>query len=158
METESIVNCSHEDYLQILSDLEDFWGSNRTAAFHHPMFIHEFGDTAFVIRQQEKVIAYLFGFISNKDQTGYVHLIGVRENFRKKGLGKQLYEHFMEHLRHHGISEIKAITTPTNENSIRFHTKLGMTLSGNPNELGIPVVRDYSGPGQDRVVFRMLIQ
>src|SRR5688572_17613225 len=128
MEIEPILNCSHEDFLQIVSEVEDFWGSNRTLALHHPMFIKEFGDTAFVIKQHDKVVAYLFGFISQKESLGYVHLIGVRQGFQKKGLGKRLYGHFIEILKQKGIYEIKAITTPTNEKSIEFHFCLGMTI------------------------------
>jgi len=155
METGPILNCSHEDFLQIVSDIEDFWGSDRTLAFHHPMFIHEFGDTAFVIRQDTKVLAYLFGFISQKENLGYVHLVGVRQDLQRNGLGKRLYRHFIDKLKQKGIFELKAITTPTNERSIEFHSRLGMTMLGLQNEKGINVVDDYSGHGQHRVVFKL---
>jgi hypothetical protein len=94
MEIEQIFNCSHEDFLQIVSEIEDFWGSNRTLAYHHPIFINEFGDTAFVIRQNNKVAAYLFGFISQKENLGYIHLVGVRQDLQKKGLGKRALQSF----------------------------------------------------------------
>ena len=155
MEIEQILNCSHEDFLQIVSEIEDFWGSDRTLAHHHPMFINEFGDTAFVIKQSDKVVAYLFGFISQKERLGYVHPIGVRRDFQKKGLGKRLYAHFIEILKQKDIYEIKAITTPTNEMSIKFHSRLGMTMLGLENEKGIKVVKDYSRVGQETVVFKM---
>jgi predicted GNAT superfamily acetyltransferase len=157
MEIEPISNCSHEDFLQIVSEIEDFWGSNRTLAYHHPMFINEFGDTAFVIRRNNKVVAYLFGFISQKENLGYVHLVGVRQDFQKNGLGRRLYSHFMDILKLKNIFDLKAITTPTNERSIEFHSRLGMTMIGLENEKGIKVVKDYSGIGQHRVVFKMQI-
>ncbi len=155
MDPELILNCTTEDFLQIIADIEDFWGSNRTLAYHHPMFVHEFGNTSFVIKDKDRVIAYLFGFISQKEPCGYVHLIGVRNDFQKKGLGTKLYNHFMEILKQQNIYEIKAITTPTNEKSIKFHLHLGMTMMGIENERGIKVIKDYSGTGQDRVVFKM---
>lgn len=158
METGPISNCNQEDYLQILSEIADFWESDRTLAFHHPMFIHEFGNTSFVIRHNGKVIAYLFGCLSQTENTGYVHLVGVRKEFQQKGLGKRLYQHFMALLKNKNIHELKAITTPSNEASILFHTKIGMTMTGNQNESGIILVKNYSGPGQDRVVFKMTIQ
>ena len=154
-EAEQISNCSHSDFLQILTDIEDFWGSNRTLSYHHPMFINEFGNTAFVIKVNDKVVAYLFGFVSQTAQTGYVHLIGVRQHHQKKGLGKMLYGHFMEYLRAIGVQNLKATTTPTNEKSINFHLKLGMEMTGVENDNGIKVIKDYSGAGQDRVVFKM---
>lgn len=158
METEPITICSREDYLQILSEIADFWGSDRTLSFHHPIFIHEFGDTAFVIRKEGKVIAYLFGCLSQTENAGYVHLVGVRKNFQNKGLGKCLYNHFITLLKSKNIRELKAITTPTNKVSILFHTRIGMTATGTKNETGIPIVKNYSGSGQDRIVFRMKLQ
>ncbi len=57
----------------------------------------------------------------------------------------------------HGCNKLKAITTAGNQTSISFHKKIGMRLIGERNENGIEVVRNYSGPGQDRVVFEMEI-
>lgn len=155
METAPIINCTYPDFLQILTDIEDFWGSRRTLSFHHPMFVNEFGNTAFVIKNNEKVIAYLFGFLSQTEQTGYVHLIAVRQSHQNKGFGKQLYRHFIEFLKNIGIQNLKAITTPTNEKSINFHLGFGMQMTGIETESGIKLNKDYSGLGQDRVVFNM---
>ena len=64
-----IEKCSTTDYNQILTKISDFWGSDRTLSVHHPMFIHEFGNTAYVFRENDKVVAYLFGFISQTSLT-----------------------------------------------------------------------------------------
>lgn len=159
METEQISNCNHSDFLQILTDIKDFWGSDRTLSYHHPMFVNEFGNSAFVIKNKNDnlVIAYIFGFISQTEETGYVHLIGVRLNHQKKGIGRKLYGHFIEYLKKHGIQNLKAITSPINEKSIKFHLGIGMEMTGIENDNGIKVVKDYSGIGQDRVVFKMKI-
>src|SRR5690242_10958992 len=109
-----IENCTQSDFHEILTDISDFWGSDRTLGVHHPMFVHEFGDTAFVIRDNGKVIAYLFGFLSQTEKTGYVHLIGVRQSFQNRGLGTLLYEHFASLVKKKGCVKLKAMTTPTN--------------------------------------------
>jgi GNAT superfamily N-acetyltransferase len=158
MEAEPIFNCNYSDFLQILAEIEDFWGSNRTLSYHHPMFVNEFSNTSFVIKNNKNVIAYLFGFISQTEQTGYVHLIGVRQNHQNKGLGKLLYRHFIQYLKNIGIQNLKAITTPTNEKSINFHLSIGMQMTGIETENGIKVIKDYSGLGQDRVVFKMKLE
>jgi GNAT superfamily N-acetyltransferase len=152
-----IETCKKADFDQILADIADFWGSDRTFQFHHPIFINEFADTAFVIREGDKVTAYLFGFFSQAEKTGYVHLIGVRTNFQKRGLGKKLYEHFIAVAKAAGCEKIKAITTPGNQDSIDFHRKIGMNLLGTENENGVKVVKNYSGPGLDRVIFEKYI-
>jgi hypothetical protein len=44
----TIERCTLEDYAQILVNLTEFWGSERTRGLHHRMFVREFGDSAFV--------------------------------------------------------------------------------------------------------------
>jgi RimJ/RimL family protein N-acetyltransferase len=148
-----IQHCTKGDFDQILTDIADFWGSDRALGLHHPMFIYEFGNTAFVIKNNDKVIAYMFGFFSQTEKTGYIHLIGVRQSFQGKGLGKQLYDNFTVLAKRQGCCKLKAITAAGNNNSISFHKKIGMRLTGEINEDGIEVIKNYSGPGQDRVVF-----
>jgi GNAT superfamily N-acetyltransferase len=149
--------CTQADYEQILRDIVAFWGSERTLHLHQPMFLHEFGNSAFVIREGSIVAAYLFGFISQTEPVGYVHVIGVRDTYQRRGLGHRLYERFIAFAKAHGCTAVKAITTPTNRQSIAFHLRLGMEMIGTPNAEGIPVVENYSGPGQLRVVFRKAI-
>jgi GNAT superfamily N-acetyltransferase len=148
-----IENCSHQHYLYILENIEDFWGSDRTLAFHHPMYVYEFGNTSFVIKEKDEIIAYLFGFISQTEPVGYIHLAGVKQKFQKRGLGSKLYTHFAAIASQHGCVRLKAITTSTNETSIGFHKKIGMKMLGEKNENNIEVIKDYSGKGMDRVVF-----
>jgi GNAT superfamily N-acetyltransferase len=88
---------------------------------------------------------------------GYVKFIGVRQSHQNRGIGRRLYEHFAEFAKAKGCTELKAITSPGNKVSIAFHRHIGMKLEGKPNTEGVPVVKDYSGPGIDRVVFRKKI-
>jgi GNAT superfamily N-acetyltransferase len=152
-----IENCTVSDYNKILENIADFWGSDRTLSVHHPMFIHEFGNTAYVIKENNKIIAYLFGFLSQTSPTAYVHLVGVHKEHQNKGFGSKMYKHFINHAKQNGCNMLKAITTPTNQLSINFHRKFGMTLLGNKNHNGVEIIQNYSGPGQDRVVFTMEI-
>jgi len=148
-----ISNCTMEDYDQILAALPEFWDGRDTRNLHLSFLIHEFGDSAFVIRDDGRVVAYLFGFLSQTQPVAYVHAIAVRASARRRGLAQTLYAHFVRFARRHGCTHVKAITTPTNAGSIAFHKSLGMQLLGEPNEAGIPVVPDYSGRGKSRVVF-----
>jgi GNAT superfamily N-acetyltransferase len=148
-----IAACTQQDYDQILDDLRDFWDGRDTRHLHHPMLIKEFGNSAFVIRDGARVAAYLFGFISQTEPVGYLHLIAVRASARRRRLGEALFAHFVDFARHHGCKHIKAITTPPNAGSIAFHKSLGMELLGEPNADGIPVIADYAGRNESRVVF-----
>jgi ribosomal protein S18 acetylase RimI-like enzyme len=153
----AISNCTQQDFTQILDELADFWDGREVRHLHHPMLIHEFGNSAFVIRDGATVAAYLFGFISQVEPVGYVHVIAVRASARRRGLGELLFGHFVEFARQQGCRHVKAITTPSNAGSIAFHKSLGMELLGEPNADGIPVVKDYAGRSEPRVVFRKAI-
>ena len=133
------------DYNAIVNALAEYWGERDMRARHHPMFVHEFGDTALVMRDVSGgVAAYLFGFVA-PTQVGYVHLVGVRADSRRTGLGRRLYSEFEKLARHRGATALKAISIPTNHDSIAFHRALDMSATE---------VADYSGPGQPRIVFR----
>jgi predicted GNAT superfamily acetyltransferase len=148
-----ILTCSQQDYSQILDELHEFWGARDTRHLHHPFRVHEFGNSAFVIRRESQVVAYLFGFISQTEPVGYVHTVAVRMSARRQHLAHQLFSHFVQFARLHGCKHVKAITTPSNLDSIAFHKSLGLQLLGEPNIDGIPMVPDYAGRGSPRVVF-----
>jgi GNAT superfamily N-acetyltransferase len=145
--------CTPEDYFQILDELSEFWDGRDTRVLHHPFLIHEFGNSAFVIRDGSRVLAYLFGFLSQSEPVGYVHTIAVRASARRQRLAQRLFDHFVRFAQEHGCTHIKAITTPSNAGSIAFHKGLGMQLLGEPNADGILIVRDYARRGVPRVVF-----
>ncbi|MDW7733191.1 MAG: GNAT family N-acetyltransferase [Methanolobus sp.] len=150
-----VTNCSKDGFDQIISNITEFWGSDRTLHLHHPTIINEFGNTAFAIKDRDSglVCAYLFGFYSQTEPVAYVHLLAVRNDYRKLGLGRQLYEHFIECAGKKNCLKVKAITRPTNTDSIRFHRSIGMKLVGKDVIDGFNVVLDYAGPGEHRVVF-----
>ncbi|OGN90503.1 MAG: hypothetical protein A2Z70_01150 [Chloroflexi bacterium RBG_13_48_17] len=152
-----ITLCTKNDFDQILMDFVDFWGNERTKNLHNPVLLYEFGNTAYVAREGDKVVGYLFGLFSQTGPVAYVKFVGVRRSCQKQGIGRLLYEHFADYARTKGCTELKAITSPKNKVSIAFHKAIGMELSGEPGEEGIPVMKNYGGPGIDRVVFRKKI-
>jgi GNAT superfamily N-acetyltransferase len=145
--------CTKKDFDQILTDFVDFWGDESTKQSHNPVYLFEFGNTAYVAKEADKVIGYLFGLFSQTAPRAYVRFVGVRQSYRRKGVARRLYEHFIRFAKTKGCKQLKAITSPTNKASIEFHRSFGMELQGEPNKDGIPIIRDYRGPGIDRVVF-----
>jgi L-amino acid N-acyltransferase YncA len=73
-----------------------------------------------------------------------VHLVGIHPDFRRKGVGRILYETFTERCRALGCERMKAITTSGNEGSIRFHDALGWGSSD---------IENYAGRDRRRIVF-----
>jgi ribosomal protein S18 acetylase RimI-like enzyme len=144
-----VTRATPADFNEIMRDLVDFWGSERTRGMHNAMYVHELVDTSYVVRGGGKVIAYLFGIIAEPRRVAYAALIGVRGAYKRQGLGQHLYARFEADARSRGCTRLTAVTDPSNERSIAFHTgKVGMRHW---------VVKDYGGPGQDRVLFEKAI-
>jgi ribosomal protein S18 acetylase RimI-like enzyme len=155
----NVLKCSKDDFNQILDNFECFWGENdserlhKLKILHHPILIYELGDNAFVIKKEDLVIAYLFGLFSTTEPLAYVQFIAVHSDYKRKGLATALYQYFSQKAFENKFKLLKAITTPGNQDSINFHKSICMNLLGQPNNDGIRVIKDYAGPGQDRVVF-----
>lgn len=152
MQAVTIERCTRTDFLDIREDQIAFWGSDRVLPIHHAMLIEEFGDTAFVVRDGPTICAYLFGFFAQTGRYFYVHLVAVRDTHRGRGFGRALYAHVDQLARDAGLTAIKAITQPSNTDSIAFHRALGFELTGDGEEDGLPCMSDYAGRGRHRAV------
>jgi GNAT superfamily N-acetyltransferase len=126
-----------EDLVTVAEEPHEFWGERDLPALHHPLLVHEFGETALVIHDDGggRVIAYL---------CGYIHLVAVREGHRRAGLARALYERFEAIVRERDAVALKAFTQPSNTRSIAFHRSLGFSATD---------TSDYAGPGETRTVF-----
>ena len=142
------------DFDRIVEVIDHWWGG-PIGTFAHPIFFYELGDQALVIEQGTDMIGFLFGFVvppvgpptatpSDVTRTGYVHLVGIHPDYRRRGVGRQLYDRFVSECRAARCLRMKAITTPGNEGSIRFHVALGWNAQD---------IEDYAGPGRRRIVF-----
>ena len=118
------------DFIYIKTNLREFWGDRYPVieSLHHPIVIHEFGETAYLIRSKDQIAAYLMGMLPQTSDTAYVHLIAVKPEFRKNNCGKALYKHFITCAKSLDFKKVKAITRPSNILSINFHRKIGMQL------------------------------
>jgi GNAT superfamily N-acetyltransferase len=81
--------------------------------------------------------------------TGYLHLVGVHPDYRRRGVGSILYQTFEEDCRTLGCTHLKGVTTTGNEASIAFHLATGWEATQ---------IDDYAGPARPRVVLRKTLQ
>ncbi|HKQ71792.1 MAG TPA: GNAT family N-acetyltransferase [Polyangiaceae bacterium] len=134
------------DYDLIVQVIDRWWGG-PTSALAHPIFFYELGEMGRIVEDDGVMVGFLLGFIARSGQggdVGYVHLVGIHPDHRRRGVGRLLYEAFEEDCRKTGASRMKAITTLGNEGSQVFHQVLGWDMSE---------VEDYAGPGRPRIVF-----
>ncbi|MCZ7683279.1 MAG: GNAT family N-acetyltransferase [Sandaracinaceae bacterium] len=133
-----------EDFDYVVSVLDRWWGG-PSGERAHPIFFYELGEMALIAEEGGEVLGFLLGFLApTQPPVAYVHLVGIHPDHRRRGVGKDLYEHFTRRARAAGAERIKAITTVGNEGSIRFHEALGFAVREDP---------DYAGAGRSRVVF-----
>jgi GNAT superfamily N-acetyltransferase len=153
-----IEGLSPPDFLRIIDEIENYWGDDRTRALHHPMFVHEFRDTAYAIKIGDLVAAYMLACVAGGGRYGYIHLVAVRGSHRRRGLAALLYRNFFDDCRARRMRLVKAVTTPQNAFSLGFHRHQGFRLFGETIEHGVPVIKNYAGHHEDRVVmFRRLV-
>jgi GNAT superfamily N-acetyltransferase len=134
------------DYDLIVQVIDRWWGG-PTSALAHPIFFYELGNQARIVEDDGVMVGFLLGFIANSHlsgSVGYVHLVGIHPDHRRRGVGRLLYEAFEDDCRKAGVSRMKAITSLGNEGSQIFHQALGWDMVE---------IEDYAGPGRPRIVF-----
>jgi GNAT superfamily N-acetyltransferase len=143
MQTRRITKADFDRIVEVI----DHWWGGPISTFAHPIFFHELGGHALVVEQGDLMIGFLLGFVARPEggkPTGYVHLVGIHPDYRRRGVGRLLYNTFVTECRAAKCVRMKAITTLGNEGSIRFHVAQGW------NALEVD---DYAGPGRRRMVF-----
>lgn len=152
-------NIRESDYHPIISVIDEWWGGRQMADMLPRLFFVHFQTTSFVIEANDRLLAFLIGFISQSHpHEAYIHFVGVNPEFRKQGLGERLYNHFFEVVRQQGCVYVSCVTSPVNKGSIAFHTRLGFSAQPGDEEIdGISVKSNYDGNGQPRVVFNKKI-
>ncbi|PRH76998.1 GNAT family N-acetyltransferase [Streptomyces solincola] len=123
------------------------------------VFLQSFSGTSLVVEDATGVRAFLVGLHSaDHDDRAHIHFVGVDPALRGRGLARGLYAAFFARAAEAGRREVRAATWHRNTGSIAFHQALGFSLDTSESELdGLPVHRDYDGPGHHRVCFRKAI-
>ncbi|MFD4405347.1 GNAT family N-acetyltransferase [Nocardia sp. NPDC058499] len=150
------------DHHMIVECVQRWWGDSRTpeqarelSLLLPKLFLQFFSRTSLVREDDTGITAFLVGFYAadNQDEA-YIHFVGVDPRLRGQGVARTLYEEFFRRAAEAGRREVRAITAPTNTGSIAFHRAMGFELENGDLEIeGLPVHRNYDGPGQDRVCF-----
>jgi ribosomal protein S18 acetylase RimI-like enzyme len=133
------------DHGPALAVVDDWWGGRSMAPMLQRLFFVHFRETSFVAEDAAGLAGFLCGFLSQTfPDEAYIHFVGVRPDRRRDGLGRELYERFFVAARAAGRTIVRCITSPVNESSVAFHTRLGFEST---------IVENYDAPGEHRVTF-----
>lgn len=161
--TVDIRNVRDLDYETAIGLMDTWWGGRHMADMLPRLFFQHFQDTSFVAVEREgdkRIVGFLVGFVSQTHPSeAYVHFVGVHPEYRKRGLGRTLYDRFFEVARGRGCGVVRCVTSPVNKDSIAFHLRLGFRIEPGDatTEDGTPVCSDYDGRGQSRVRFAKVL-
>jgi ribosomal protein S18 acetylase RimI-like enzyme len=127
---------------RLLDAHDRFWNID-TRALHHPVWFHQFGGFgALAMDPAGEDVGYVLGVVT-ADRLAYLHLLAVRDDHRRTGLGSRLARWFDEVAVSTGARVVQAVTRPENTAALAFHGALGASTH---------LSRDHAGPGADRVV------
>jgi ribosomal protein S18 acetylase RimI-like enzyme len=133
-----------EDYDRVVAVIDEWWVRPVSIALPRLFFDH-FWPSSTIAEDEDGLAGFLVAFVSPAlPELGYIHFVGVRPDLRKQGLARLLYSRFEAYARGLGCRELRAVTSPSNASSIRFHRRLGFRVEPVPG---------YNGPGRPMVVF-----
>jgi ribosomal protein S18 acetylase RimI-like enzyme len=148
------------DHPRLVGYIDDWWGGRNLHPVFLRMWFRHFSGTSWVAEEPSgRLVGFLVGFVSpDHPDEAYIHLVATSPNLRRVGLGRRLYERFIEDVRARGVRRVSAITWPGNRVSIGFHRAMGFSPfegPGTQNLYGTPAFPDYDAEGEDRVVFNL---
>jgi GNAT superfamily N-acetyltransferase len=127
---------------RLLDAHDRFWDAD-TRGLHHPVWFHQFGGFGAVAMDPEgDAHGYVLGAVT-ADRLAYLHLLAVRDDRRRSGLGRRLCRWFDQLAVSTGARAVQAVTRPEDAAALAFHGALGATAH---------LSRDHAGPGADRIV------
>ncbi len=151
----NIRNIQPEDYLPVISVIDDWWGGRKMSHLLPRLFFEHFRDTRFIIEQDDQIVAFLIGFLSHSQpDEAYIHFVGVHPDNRKQRLGKTLYKLFFKTVHRRNRTIVRCITSSVNTGSIAYHTRMGFQIEPQDTQKdGISYNANHDGIGESRVHF-----
>jgi ribosomal protein S18 acetylase RimI-like enzyme len=146
------------DHRRLVGQVNEWWGGRRL----HPLFLRlwfqHFCGTSWIAEDGAgTILGFLVGFISpDHPERAHIHLVATNPNRRRRGLGRLLYERFLDDVAARGVRTVSAVTWPGNRVSVAFHRAMGFRIDDGPGTqrlYGTPAYADYEADGDDRVVF-----
>ena len=79
--------CTKSDFDQIISDMADFWGDRnieRLRGLHNPVYLYEFGNTAYVVKEGDIVAVAGVSFLEDGQEVKLMEQKAEKTDFEIK--------------------------------------------------------------------------
>src|SRR5690349_24062590 len=101
------------DYLAVIAVIDGWWGGRPMADMLPRLFFEHFTDTSFAAERDGELAGFLVGFRSqSRPGEAYIPFVGIHPGERGHGLGRDLYERFLEAVRARGGGRVRAVRSP----------------------------------------------
>ncbi len=148
-----------------LSDIHQFIG-NLEGLVQHPVhfyriMIEYFGNSFFVMRNEEKIAGFVWGFVSQTNRDiFFLWQIGVSKEYRGKNVAKKLIEKLIASAGELRVKKIHATVETGNIASCRMFEKQGfnnISKGLTTVENGRQAIVNYYGSGTNQVLYELII-
>ena len=147
-----------DDWERGLAVMPQWWDGRDLRAMLPRVFFEHFRGTSLLAEHEDRLVGFLVGFCcADHGDEAYVHFAGVAPEWRRVGLGRDLYRRFFALAAANGRSVVRAVTAPVNAGSIAFHTALGFSMLPGDTGAGVPVTTGHGRPGDDLVRFQLFL-
>jgi ribosomal-protein-alanine N-acetyltransferase len=90
------------------------------------------------------IIAYALAATSKESQTAWLLSVGVRADWRSRGIGRRITQHAVDSLKESGVKKILLSVEPDNVTAINLYKTLSFSA--------LRTATDYFGPTEDRLI------
>ena len=135
----SLVKLMNND-LFLLSENRDF-SPEKALIRKSPDYETKDGLASFVVAQVDEQTAGFIAYYKKSFNQGYVWLLGVDKNFRRKGIGRKLLLHAIKDLQSQNVSFITIAVRSSNQGALALYKSVGFVEYINEKERQLIILR-----------------
>ena len=150
-------HANEDDQPRIVGLVDEWFGGRRVRHLVVRAWFRHFGSTSWLAEDEAgRPLGLLLGYRSpDRPAEAVVHLVAVRPDHRRLGVGRSLVEAFRGQVEPAGVTAVSALAWPDDPIAIAFFRALGFRPNDGPGSqrlFGVPAFPDHEGDGEDRVV------
>ena len=153
----TITTPSENDFFQIHELIGQLEGLVQHPVHFYKIATKYFGNSFFVAKENEKIVAFVWGFISQTNkEVFFLWQIGVSKDYRGKKLAPQLIDRLIDFAKANHCKKIHATVEPVNIASWKLFEKTGFQNVSSGDTLienGKKAMVDYYGSGTNQILY-----
>src|SRR4030067_2015405 len=113
----------YNELIEFWRSCEGLWVSDDDSYENLKIYFKRNPKSNFIVLHENKIIGTVK--CSHDGRRGYIHHLGVKEEFRKQGIARELVEKCIECLRAQGINKFRVFVLDSNREALEFWEHMG---------------------------------